>query len=47
MLKMKYSLFILILFFVGCSQKQERLSDQQKAGIDHYISQYVPYDMAL
>ena len=35
----------MILFFVGCSQKQERLSDQQKTEIDHYVSQYVPYDM--
>ena len=45
MLKMKCSLFILILFFVGCGQKQVRLSDQQKAEIDHYVSQYVPYPM--
>ena len=42
---MKCSLFILILFFFGCSQKQAPLFDNQKAEIDHYMSQYVPYPM--
>ncbi len=45
MLKIKYSLFILVLFLAGCTQKQESLSDEHKAEIDNYISQYVPYPM--
>ena len=41
----KYSLFIAMLFYGGCIQKQESISEDQQAKIDQYISQYVPYDM--
>jgi Peptidase family M49 len=45
MLKIKFSFFIIVLFLAGCTQKQKPLSDEHKAEIDNYISQYVPYDM--
>lgn len=41
----KYSLFIAMLFYWGCIQKQESISEEWQAKIDQYISQYVPYDM--
>jgi len=41
----KYSLLIVILFCAGCTKQQAPLSDRKKAEIEHYISQYVPYEM--
>jgi hypothetical protein len=41
----KYYLSILMLFCVGCTKQQTSLTNEQKARIDHYMSQYVPYEM--
>ena len=34
-----------MLFCVGCTKQQTSLTNEQKARIDHYMSQYVPYEM--
>jgi Peptidase family M49 len=44
MLMLKY-VFLILLLFVGCIQKQSDKSLEQQAKIDHYMAQYVPYDM--
>jgi hypothetical protein len=40
-----YSLFAVLLLFAACTQKQTFHTEEQKAKIDHYLAQYVPYDM--
>lgn len=40
-----YSLFAVMLLFAACNQKQSIHTEEQKAKIDHYLAQYVPYDM--
>lgn len=42
---MKYLLLGMVILYAGCTQKQSLHTTEQKAKIDHYLAQYVPYDM--
>jgi hypothetical protein len=41
----KYVAAVLVLLLTGCSEKRPALTDAQMKTIDHYVSQYAPYEM--